>query len=138
MAACNRLANVLSCSVIQLFVRLISYVVEKLRYFFSADFQEVFLVILPFFHIFGFNGLVLPQLARGSKLITIPKFLPELFIDVLTKHTVSLPLRCIIFLHLIFSRLRSRNISRMSFSFSFCLVGDGPLHSPADTFVLQR
>ncbi|XP_043523649.1 4-coumarate--CoA ligase 1-like [Frieseomelitta varia] len=55
----------------------------------TADFQEVLPVILPFFHIFGFNGLVLPRLACGTKLITIPKFSPELFIDVLTKHRVT-------------------------------------------------
>lgn len=55
----------------------------------TADFQEVLPVILPFFHIFGFNGLVLPRLACGTKLITIPKFLPELFIGVLAKYRVT-------------------------------------------------
>ncbi|XP_060823756.1 uncharacterized protein LOC132911257 [Bombus pascuorum] len=55
----------------------------------TADFQEVLPLILPFFHIFGLNGMVLPRIACGAKLITVPKFTPELFINVLMKHKVT-------------------------------------------------
>ncbi|XP_017766805.1 PREDICTED: 4-coumarate--CoA ligase 1 isoform X1 [Eufriesea mexicana] len=54
-----------------------------------GDLQEVSPVFLPFFHIFGMNCCVLPRLAAGTKLITLPNFLPELFLDVLTKHKVT-------------------------------------------------
>lgn len=37
------------------------------------------------------NGIVLPHLSSGSKLITLPKFTPDLFINVLDKNKVSAP-----------------------------------------------
>lgn len=52
----------------------------------SEDFQEVLPMVLPFFHIFGMNVAVLPRLADGTKIITIPKFTPEVFTTVLAKH----------------------------------------------------
>lgn len=100
-------------------------------------------MILPFFHIFGFNGAVLPRLACGTKLITIPKFVPELFIDVLTKHRVRiLELRYILYFS-IYNFWKCFASVKFFANFSFFLfffyhTGDGPLHSPADTFVLQR
>ncbi|XP_033346249.1 4-coumarate--CoA ligase 1-like [Bombus vosnesenskii] len=62
---------------------------EKMWQTTTTDFQEVLPLILPFFHIFGLNGMVLPRIASGAKLITIPKFTPELFISVLMKHKVT-------------------------------------------------
>lgn len=55
----------------------------------TDTFQEVVPLILPFFHIFGMNGIVLPHLSSGSKLITVPKFTPDLFINVLEKNKVT-------------------------------------------------
>lgn len=55
----------------------------------SGDFQEVLPLILPFFHIFGLNGVVIPRLACGTKIITLPKFVPELFLNVLAKNRVT-------------------------------------------------
>ncbi|XP_013145665.1 PREDICTED: 4-coumarate--CoA ligase 1-like [Papilio polytes] len=36
--------------------------------------------VLPFFHIFGFNAVMMNLMTRGSKLITFAKFNPELFL----------------------------------------------------------
>ncbi|XP_015428610.1 PREDICTED: 4-coumarate--CoA ligase 2-like isoform X2 [Dufourea novaeangliae] len=55
----------------------------------SATFQEVMPLILPFFHIFGMNGLTLPRLARGTQIITVPKFVPEQFIQLLANHKMT-------------------------------------------------
>ncbi|XP_031827653.1 uncharacterized protein LOC116424844 [Nomia melanderi] len=57
--------------------------------FASPDFQEVIPMILPFFHIFGLNSLTLPRLSTGTQIITVPKFVPELFIKVLTQHKIT-------------------------------------------------
>ncbi|XP_053982458.1 uncharacterized protein LOC128878350 [Hylaeus volcanicus] len=55
----------------------------------TEDFQEVVPLVLPFFHIFGMNSIVLPRLANGTQIITLPKFVPELFISVLAKQRVT-------------------------------------------------
>lgn len=96
---------------------------------FAADFQEVLPLILPFFHIFGLNGMVLPRIASGAKLITIPKFTPELFISVLMKHKVRILVEYIFYL--------AGYVSGM-FSRVLYFTGDGSLHSPTDTSVLER
>ncbi|XP_036142190.1 probable 4-coumarate--CoA ligase 3 [Monomorium pharaonis] len=51
----------------------------------TSTYQEVFPVILPLFHIYGMNGVVFPRLAFGGKIVTIPKFVPEMFVNVLEK-----------------------------------------------------
>ncbi|CAL7950498.1 unnamed protein product [Xylocopa violacea] len=55
----------------------------------SGDFQEVLPLFLPFFHIFGMNVGTLLQLATGSKIITLPKFTPELFLKILSTNKVT-------------------------------------------------
>ncbi|KAK2582203.1 hypothetical protein KPH14_004556 [Odynerus spinipes] len=45
--------------------------------------QHVIPMFLPFFHIFGMNGVMLPRLAAGAKLVTLPRFMPETFLNVL-------------------------------------------------------
>lgn len=60
----------------------------KFRNFFPGTYQEVMPAILPFFHIYGLNALVLPRLTFGGKIVTIPKFVPELFLNVLEKSKV--------------------------------------------------
>ncbi|KOB72417.1 AMP dependent coa ligase, partial [Operophtera brumata] len=47
--------------------------------FSSATHQAVLPAILPFFHIFGFNSLLMNQMMLGCKLVTMPYFKPELF-----------------------------------------------------------
>lgn len=55
----------------------------------SENFQEVIPVILPFFHIFGMNGCVLPRLTDGAKLISVPRFTPEIYAGILEKQKVT-------------------------------------------------
>jgi len=44
------------------------------------------LAILPFFHIFGMTFLMNLCLAKGVKIVTLPKFEPETFLDTLEKY----------------------------------------------------
>lgn len=57
--------------------------------FTSPDYQEVIPVILPFFHIFGLNSLTLPRLSTGTKLITVPKFVPAQILQLLATQKVT-------------------------------------------------
>ncbi|KPJ17246.1 4-coumarate--CoA ligase 1 [Papilio machaon] len=41
--------------------------------------------VLPFFHIFGFNAVMMNLMTRGSKLITFSKFNPELFLKTIVQ-----------------------------------------------------
>ncbi|KPJ04598.1 4-coumarate--CoA ligase-like 7 [Papilio xuthus] len=41
--------------------------------------------VLPFFHIFGFNAVMMNLMTRGSKLITFAKFNPELFLKTIVQ-----------------------------------------------------
>ncbi|KAM0736789.1 4-coumarate:CoA ligase 1 [Formica fusca] len=56
----------------------------------TSTHQEVVPSILPFFHVYGMNGVVLLNLAFGSRLITVSKFVPETFLDVLQKKATTL------------------------------------------------
>ncbi|XP_011880881.1 PREDICTED: probable 4-coumarate--CoA ligase 3 [Vollenhovia emeryi] len=55
----------------------------------TSTHQEVIPAVLPFFHIYGLNGLMIPRLAYGGKIVTVPKFAPELFVNVLEKHKAT-------------------------------------------------
>ncbi|XP_012274155.1 4-coumarate--CoA ligase 1 [Orussus abietinus] len=55
----------------------------------TDTFQEVMPTVLPLFHIYGMNSIMLPRLAAGSKLVTLPKFLPELYVSVLDKYKAT-------------------------------------------------
>ncbi|GAB1860530.1 Probable 4-coumarate--CoA ligase 1 [Camponotus japonicus] len=55
----------------------------------TSTYQEIIPLILPFFHIYGLNGVVLPRLAFGAKMVFIPKFVPETFLDVLQKNKAT-------------------------------------------------
>ncbi|XP_043288608.1 4-coumarate--CoA ligase 1 [Venturia canescens] len=54
----------------------------------TAENQEpgVIPAFLPFFHIYGMNVLMLPRLQLGSKLVTMPRFTPDIFLNVLDHH----------------------------------------------------
>ncbi|XP_057328894.1 probable 4-coumarate--CoA ligase 1 [Microplitis mediator] len=54
------------------------------------EFQDVIPAVLPLFHIYGMNGLMLPRMAAGAKLITLPSFTPESYINVLSKNKCTL------------------------------------------------
>ncbi|XP_066601783.1 uncharacterized protein [Prorops nasuta] len=55
----------------------------------TDSYQEVIPAVLPFFHIFGMNVIMLTSLTKGFKLVTLPKFVPELFIKVLENYKAS-------------------------------------------------
>ncbi|GJQ65039.1 hypothetical protein Trydic_g7193 [Trypoxylus dichotomus] len=51
--------------------------------------QDTALTVLPFFHIYGFNGILNVCLKEGIHLVTIPKFTPEDYIKALVEHRPS-------------------------------------------------
>ncbi|KMQ94980.1 putative 4-coumarate-- ligase 3-like protein [Lasius niger] len=51
----------------------------------TSTYQEKIPLIIPFFHIYGLNGVALSRLAFGAKMVSIPKFIPETFLDVMQK-----------------------------------------------------
>lgn len=55
----------------------------------SETHQAVLPAILPFFHIFGFNALMVNQMYLGVKLVTMPYFKPELFLQTLVKYQAN-------------------------------------------------
>lgn len=42
--------------------------------------------LLPMFHIYGFTVTVLYSIRAGTKLITLPKFTPESYIETIVRH----------------------------------------------------
>ncbi|XP_017768016.1 PREDICTED: probable 4-coumarate--CoA ligase 3 [Nicrophorus vespilloides] len=52
----------------------------------NAEKQEKVLTVLPFFHIYGFNGIMNLVLREGLHMITLPKFTPEEYIQALATH----------------------------------------------------
>jgi len=57
-------------------------------FYFIDDYQERVLSVLPFFHIYGFNGILNGVLSHGLHMITIPKFTPESYIECVLKYKV--------------------------------------------------
>uniref|UniRef100_A0A8D8XRH3 Luciferin 4-monooxygenase n=1 Tax=Cacopsylla melanoneura TaxID=428564 RepID=A0A8D8XRH3_9HEMI len=52
----------------------------------SETSQETVLSVLPFFHIYGFNGILNVVMMYGMHMITIPKFTPETYIECVIKY----------------------------------------------------
>jgi len=60
---------------------------ELISYVPTTDaYQERVLSVLPFFHIYGFNGILNGVLSHGLHMITIPKFTPESYIECVIKY----------------------------------------------------
>ncbi|CAH1997337.1 unnamed protein product [Acanthoscelides obtectus] len=55
----------------------------------TDSYQEVIPVVLPMFHIYGFSVCMMYTGTKGSKLITLPKFTPELYISVIKNNPVT-------------------------------------------------
>lgn len=55
-----------------------------------GDHQDILPCVLPFFHIYGLTATLLSKLSMGSKLITLPKFSPDTFLNVLAKNSCTL------------------------------------------------
>lgn len=56
----------------------------------SATFQEVSPGVLPMFHIYGFVICTLKLMVNGAKILTVPRFHPETFIDIIKNYPLSL------------------------------------------------
>ncbi|CAG7821495.1 unnamed protein product [Allacma fusca] len=52
----------------------------------TYDFQEVFGVVLPFFHIYSLNAILLGGLSVGAKVVCLPKFDPDMYIKMLADY----------------------------------------------------
>ncbi|XP_058821376.1 uncharacterized protein LOC131683420 [Topomyia yanbarensis] len=52
----------------------------------TDTFQDVLPCVLPFFHIYGLTVTMVSKLLLGTKLVTLPSFRPDTFIDALTTH----------------------------------------------------
>ncbi|XP_011183129.1 uncharacterized protein LOC105212683 [Zeugodacus cucurbitae] len=48
--------------------------------------QEVLPAVLPFFHIYGLNIVMLSKLSVGAKLVTLPQFRPDDLVKALSEH----------------------------------------------------
>ncbi|XP_046968006.1 4-coumarate--CoA ligase 3-like [Vanessa cardui] len=55
----------------------------------TGSFQSVTPAVLPFFHIFGFNALMLNLMSRGIKLVTMPTFKADLFLETIVRHKAN-------------------------------------------------
>ncbi|XP_037782771.1 probable 4-coumarate--CoA ligase 3 [Penaeus monodon] len=55
----------------------------------EGDHQEVLMGLLPFFHIYGMCVIMTSGLCRGAKIVTLPKFEPQIYASVLKKHKIS-------------------------------------------------
>uniref|UniRef100_A0A1B6BWV6 Luciferin 4-monooxygenase n=1 Tax=Clastoptera arizonana TaxID=38151 RepID=A0A1B6BWV6_9HEMI len=56
----------------------------------TNDYQEIYPAILPFYHIYGFTTIMASCVYTGSKIVTLPKFEPNNFLNVLKTHKCSI------------------------------------------------
>lgn len=54
----------------------------------TESFQEVYIGILPFFHIYGMVAVMLTGLDHGAKIVTLPRFEPEAFLNAIYNNHV--------------------------------------------------
>lgn len=54
-----------------------------------GNYQDVLPCVLPFFHIYGLILTLFAKLAHGCKIITLPSFTPETYLNVLEKHDAT-------------------------------------------------
>lgn len=52
--------------------------------------DDTSLGILPFFHIYGMCPVMMGVLVDGGKLVTLPKFDPEMFLKALDSHKAAI------------------------------------------------
>lgn len=55
----------------------------------TDTFQDVLPCVLPFFHIYGLTVTMISKLQQGCKLVTLPAFRPDTFLNSLTEHKGS-------------------------------------------------
>ena len=61
--------------------------IEGLR---NLENQETTVAVLPFFHIYAMNCIMTFGLRLGGKLVTVPRFEPEMYISCLVNYKVSI------------------------------------------------
>lgn len=52
----------------------------------TDNFQDVLPCVLPFFHIYGLTVTLLSKMQFGCKIVTLPRFHPDSFLNVMAKH----------------------------------------------------
>ncbi|KAF9424224.1 hypothetical protein HW555_000617 [Spodoptera exigua] len=52
--------------------------------------QDVTLGVLPFYHIYGLSVVLLHKLSAGLKVVTLPKFQPNTFVDAMKNYKINL------------------------------------------------
>lgn len=69
----------------------------------TEQYQDVSPSVLPFFHIYGFTVLMISKLALGVKVVTLPEFKPETFVNSIRQHKATImhlvPPICKFFFH---------------------------------------
>lgn len=58
--------------------------------FFAVDENDVLLALLPWFHIYGMVTILFVGLRFGSKIISMTRFDPKVFLETIQKHKVIL------------------------------------------------
>ena len=53
------------------------------------DHQETTVAVLPFFHIYAMNTIMTVGLQIGAKIVTVPRFEPEMYLKALVTYKVS-------------------------------------------------
>ena len=53
------------------------------------DYQDALPCVLPFFHIYGLTMTMYAKLSHGCKLVALPSFTPDTYLNVLEKHNAS-------------------------------------------------
>ncbi|CAL4062940.1 unnamed protein product, partial [Meganyctiphanes norvegica] len=55
----------------------------------TASSQETVMGLMPFFHAWGMYTVLACSLAHGAKIVTLPKFIPEFFMDIIKDHKIG-------------------------------------------------
>ncbi|XP_063364701.1 uncharacterized protein LOC134653303 [Cydia amplana] len=56
----------------------------------TATHQDVVMAVLPFFHIYGAEVIMFHKLSQGTKLVTLPKFEPQVFLKALENYKANI------------------------------------------------
>lgn len=57
---------------------------------FTESHQDSTLVVLPMFHSYGLSICMLHKMSAGLKLVSVPKFQPDMFLNTLLTHKLQL------------------------------------------------
>ena len=55
----------------------------------AEEHQETTVAVLPFFHIYAMNTIMTVGLQNGAKIVTVPKFEPDMYLKALMTYKVS-------------------------------------------------